>query len=469
MLPPYDPWVTATVAFDVALAARARPAAIEARVRQRLGALLEAARRRSPLMRKALAGHDPATVRLDALPVTTKRDLMARFDEWVGDPEVEHDALARFMADPKRVAEPYIGRYIAWESSGSSGEPAMFLQDAAAMAVYDALEGLRRPVWGHAGRLLDPWGLADRTVFVGAIDGHFASNVSLERLRRLNPLLRERVHAISFLQPLESLCRALETRNPTVLATYPTQAVLLAEERVAGRLKISPREVWTGGETLTPAMRGVVQDAFGCKVVNTYGSSECFTIASDCPQGRLHLNADWVILESLDDEGRPAAPGTAGRTTLLTNLANHVQPIVRYDLGDRVTLHATRCACGSQLPTIDVQGRCEEVLRVPAGRGRTLSVLPLAVGTVLEEEAGLYDFQLRQRTPACLELRSGLRGAAAERDLRRARGALGAFLARQGAHGVQVECHPGEPLTVGRSGKIPRIVVDPAGEPPSGR
>ena len=29
----------------------------------------------------------------------------------------------------------------------------------------------------------------------------------------------------------------------------------LAEEQAAGRLKIRPREVWTGGETLTPAMR----------------------------------------------------------------------------------------------------------------------------------------------------------------------------------------------------------------------
>jgi phenylacetate-coenzyme A ligase PaaK-like adenylate-forming protein len=467
MLPPYDPWITATVAFDVALTARARPVAIETRARQRLVALLEAARRRSPLMRQALAGRDPAALRLDALPVTTKRELMARFDEWVGDPEVERATLVRFMADPRRIAEPYLGRYVAWESSGSSGEPAMFLQDAGAMAVYDALEALRRPQWGDAGRLLDPWGVADRTVFVGAIDGHFASNVSLERLRRLNPLLRERVHTISFLQPLESLCRAIEARDPTVLATYPTQAVLLAEERAAGRLKIAPREVWTGGETLTRAMRRLIERAFGCHVVNTYGSSECLTIASDCPHGHLHLNADWVVLEPVDDAGRPVEPGTPGRTTLLTNLANHVQPIVRYDLGDRVTLHAAPCACGSRLPAIDVEGRCDDILRMPAGEGRTVSVLPLAVGTVLEEEAGLYDFQLRQRTPACLELRSGLRGAAAERDLRRARGALGEFLARQGAHGVHVECHPGEPLTVGRSGKTPRIVVDCAVDAPS--
>jgi phenylacetate-coenzyme A ligase PaaK-like adenylate-forming protein len=410
-------------------------------------------------VRRLLDGRDPAKVRLDALPTMRKRELMAAFEEWVGDPEVERAQLRRFLADPTRIAEPYVGRYVAWESSGSSGEPAMFLQDAAALAVYDALEALRRPSWGAARQWLDPWGLSDTTVFVGATGGHFASNVSIERLRRLNPLLRDRVHALSFLQPLEHLCRALETHRPTIIATYPTQAVLLAEEQTAGRLKIAPREIWTGGETLTPAMRRVVQRAFSCAVVNSYGASECLTMASDCAHGRLHLNSDWVILEPVDEQGRAVEPGATGSTTLLTNLANVAQPLIRYDIGDRVAIHRDRCACGSHLPAIDVEGRCDDMLRVPGAHGRRVSVLPLAIGTVLEEEAGLFDFQVLQCAPDRLELRSGLRGAAAEPALRRARTALASFLARQGAHGVRVECHAGEPMSVGRTGKIPRIRI----------
>ena len=39
-LPPYDPWTTAAVAFDVAMAAMAQPAEIEARAQRRLVALL---------------------------------------------------------------------------------------------------------------------------------------------------------------------------------------------------------------------------------------------------------------------------------------------------------------------------------------------------------------------------------------------------------------------------------------------
>ena len=458
-LPPYDPWLSSTVAFDVVLATRARAPALAARASQRLASLLEHASRRSPLVRRMLDGRDPATATLSQLPATRKRDLMAAFEEWVGDPEVERTQLRRFLADPTRIAEPYVGRYLAWESSGSSGEPAMFLQDARALAVYDALEALRRPSSSGSRQWLDPWGIADSTVFVGATDGHFASNVSIERLRRLNPLLRDRVHALSFLQPIEHLCRALEMRRPSVVATYPTQAVLLAEEQMAGRLKIAPREIWTGGETLTPSMRQVVQRAFACPVVNSYGASEFLTIASDCSHGRLHLNSDWVILEPVDEEGRAVEHGTTGSTTLLTNLANHAQPLIRYDIGDRVAIAKETCACGSHLPVIDVQGRCDDILRLRGAHGATVTVLPLAVGTVLEEEAGLFDFQLLQRAGDRLELRSGLRSGDAERALRRARTALAGFLARLGAHGVHIECHAGEPMSVGRSGKIPRIMV----------
>jgi len=464
-LPPYDPWLTSTVAFDVMLASRAREPALAARARQRLATLLEHGSRRSPLVRAMLDGRDPATVPLASLPVMRKRDLMAAFEDWLGDPEVERTQLRRFLADPTRIAEPYVGRYVAWESSGSSGEPAMFLQDARALAVYDALEALRRPSANGARPWLDPWGITDTTVFVGATDGHFASNVSIERLRRLNPLLRDRLHAVSFLQPLEHLCRALELRRPSVIATYPTQAVLLAEEQMAGRLDIAPREVWTGGETLTPCMRRMVQQAFSCTVVNSYGASEFLTIASDCSRGRLHLNSDWVILEPVDAEGRAVERGTSGATTLLTNLANHAQPLIRYDIGDRVAIAAEPCDCGSHLPVIDVQGRCDDILRVRGAHGSPVSVLPLALGTVLEEEAGLFDFQLLQRAPDRLELRSGLRGGDAEQALRRARTALAGFLARLGAQRVHIECHAGEPMRVGRSGKIPRVVVHESTQP----
>ncbi len=406
-----------------------------------------------------LRGRDLSGLELHRLPVMRKAELMDRFDDWVTDPAVRLGALRAFTADPACIGEPFLGRYTVWESSGSSGTPGIFVQDAAAMAVYDALEALRRPVLRPLQRILDPWGMHERIAFVGAIGGHFASTVSIERLRRLNPVLGARIHSISFLQPMAELAARLNTLAPTVLATYPSAAVLLATERLAGRLLVEPQEVWTGGEGLSPTMRGFVQETFNSPVADSYGASEFLALASECRAGGLHLNSDWAILESVDDHGRPVPAGESGSTTLLTNLANRLQPLIRYDLGDSVTVHAQACACGSALPRIDVQGRADDTLRLMARNGRSVCVLPLAISTVLEDEAGLFDFQLVQQGPSELLLRTRMCGRAAHQKLQHARTVLGAFLAGQGAPGVRIECHCNEPSRGGRSGKVQRILA----------
>ena len=301
--------------------------------------------------------------------------------------------------------------------------------------------------------------LAGPPVFVGAIDGHFASNVSLERLRRLNPWLAPRLHALSFLQPIAALVAQLNALQPGLLATYPTAAALLAEEQQAGRLHIAPGAVCTGGETLSPAEKDHVAMALGCAVHDSYGASEFLALAAACRLGRLHLNADWALLEPVDERGRPVPDGQPGATTLLTNLANQVQPILRYDLGDRVTLRGRGCACGSTLPVIEVQGRDDDLLRVAGAAGREVRLLPLALCTVLEERAGVFDFQLCRLDRQTLELRLGESTRAGAGNARRALTALQDFLQSQGAPQVQVRLSGEPPGARGRSGKLKRVLA----------
>ena len=453
VLPPFDPWLCGVVAGDISIAAFAGDAGLADRRSKRLRALLDSAARRSRLYARLLKGAHLPAAQLQDLPVMRKRELMAQFDDWVS------DSAVRFTRDATLVAEPYLGRYMVWESSGSTGEPGIFLQDPQAMAVYDALEALRRPGITSLRRMMDPWMLQERIVFVGATGGHFASMVSTERLRRIHPALSGTLHAVSFLQPLSALTAQLRALRPTIIATYPSAAVLLAEERLAGRLDIALNEVWTGGETLAASMRTFVGDAFGCPVTNNYGASEFLSLASECHCGRLHLNSDWAIIESVDDHGRAVPAGEAGATCLLTNLANHVQPIIRYDLGDRVTMRVDRCACGSHLPAIEVQGRCDDSLRLGASGADTVSVLPLALSTVLEDDAGLFDFQLVQESPTDLLLSTSMAGADADGALQRARAVLAEFLRRQGVTAVQIRCSADTPGQREPSGKIKRVLV----------
>ena len=461
MQPPFDPWLSTTVAADVAAAAHANTAALAARQERRLAAVISSAIHKSPFYRHLLKGAGSHGIGLRDLPVVRKAELMRRFDEWCTDPAIRIDALQRFLADPANIGRPFLGRYVVWESSGSSGEPGMFVQDAAAMAAYDALEALRRPDLVPMRHLVDPWELAERIVFIGAVGGHFASTVSIERLRLLNPLLARRLSSVSFLQPLERLVADVQQRAPTVFATYPSVAVVLADAALAGRLKISVREIWTGGETLTASMRRHVQQAFGCPVVNSYGASEFLSLACECAHGSLHLNSDWAILEPVDSHGCAVPAGSAGATTLLTNLANHVQPLLRYDIGDQVTLQAERCGCGSRLPVIAVSGRCDDTLHLRGRSGREVAILPLALSTVLEERAALFDFQLDQQGPGELTLSTAAHGADASRLLHRARGTLAAFLHEQGAAQVQIHCRTGRAPQRGRSGKRQRVIASP--------
>jgi phenylacetate-coenzyme A ligase PaaK-like adenylate-forming protein len=273
------------------------------------------------------------------------------------------------------------------------------------------------------------------------------------------------LHAVSFLQPLPRLVESLNALQPTTLATYPSVAVLLAQEQSAGRLRISPWRVWTGGEALTPAMRARVSQAFGAEVVGSYGASEFLSIASECEHGVLHVNSDWVLLEPVDERGRPVPPGCGSVTTLLTNLANHVQPLIRYDLGDRLTVMERACACGSRLPAVQVVGRADDQLRLCRRDGRPVDLPPLALCTVLEDEAGLFDFQLVQQGPRDLLLQSPVHGRDAARMMRRARVVLLAYLNCQGLECVRVRSRTGAASTVGASGKHPRIVADASGVP----
>jgi phenylacetate-coenzyme A ligase PaaK-like adenylate-forming protein len=267
------------------------------------------------------------------------------------------------------------------------------------------------------------------------------------------------LRSFSILQPVGALVSQLNDFGPTVLATYPTAAAMLAEESRRGALRIRPAEVWTGGETLSPAVRQQVIDTWGCALRNSYGASEFFSIAWECAQGSMHVNSDWVLLEAVDAAHRPVPLGELSHTTLLTNLANTAQPVIRCDIGDRIRWRATACACGSALPVVEVQGRDDAPLRMAGRGGRAVTLLPLAVTSVIEEEAAEFDFQLHREDAHTLMLRLGAGGANESQRIARCQAVLRAFGARQGVVGLKVLVQCGQPLQHGRSGKLQRVLA----------
>ena len=457
----FDPLRLSAVSMDLMAVNRGTPQGITERQQARLAQLITSTLHGSRLYQKFWSGSTTGQTPLYKLPFVTRKQLMEDFDDWVTDPQLKLNALRAFTANPARIAEPWLGRYMVWESSGTSGQPGIFVQDTQTMAVYDALEMLRRHAPPRAPNWLDPLGLTERTAFIGAIDGHFASYASVRRLCAINPWLARNTRSFSILDPTPKLVKELNAFAPKVIATYATAATLLADEAKRGNLHIGPREIWTGGEPLGYAGRAHIERHLGGVVRNSYGASEFLAMGWECSHGHMHLNADWVILEPVDEHYRPVPAGQPSHSVLLTHLANAVQPLIRYDLGDRVTFQAERCTCGSPLPVIEVQGRQDDRLVMAGHNGRPVTLLPLALSTVLEDYAGVFDFHLYQIDDRTLMLHLPLEGAEGKLAVARCCAALKAFAETQGMVPIEIHVELGKNMPHGRSGKACHIVANP--------
>ena len=103
--------------------------AIAAAANARFDALVRFARSHSPFYREAWAPLPDGPLKLAELPVVTKRALMTSFDDWCTDRSVTRAAIDGFLAQRSHIGERFLGRYIVWTSSGSTGEPGIFVQD----------------------------------------------------------------------------------------------------------------------------------------------------------------------------------------------------------------------------------------------------------------------------------------------------------------------------------------------------
>jgi phenylacetate-CoA ligase len=454
------------ILMDLVRAKRGGPPALARRRDTRLAGLVAHARTSSPYYRALYHGLPAGNLPLGDLPPVDKPQLMAHFDDWVTDPGVTRADLEAFVADPALIGSRYRGRYLACTSSGTTGHPGLFVHDPAAVACYRA-QGLRaagaaldaaRDAGLGAGRLLAVARRGVRTAVVVGTGGHFAGVVWLESERRRSRGRRRALRLFSVQQPLDRLVQGLNGFNPALLVGYASALELLAGEQDAGRLHIRPVVVASTGEPLGD--RAHLAAALGCEVRNVYATSEFSPLALECSRGWLHANSDWVILEPVEADYRPTPAGQPSHTVLLTNLANRVQPLIRYDLGDSVIAKPGPCECGNPLPAIRVAGRHDDVLHVDDARGATVSVLPLAITAPIDHAPGVHRCQLVQSGPAVLRVRLALEpDADADAVWQDLAAKLGGFLAGQGLANVRLVRAEEPPEQGGRSGKFHQVIA----------
>ena len=341
---------------------------IEARQLRNLRRLVDRARRDSPLFCRLYAGLPPtAKIELHDLPVNHKPELMAEFDDWLTIRSLPLERAREHLRDLRKVGVP-IGDVAVFQTSGTSGEPAVIvLSETFVEYAYGIM--LARFERYHRKLVRDVRKLGDRVTITGG-NGHFAGNGFNKLVQRLNPRLAKGfgVTFVEAEQPIGQLVDRLNAiGNIAWIVTYPSMLAILIREKEAGRLRIEPAFITTGGETLTDELRKRAERAFPSLkygIADPYGCTECLALSFECSHGRKHVNEDWVILEAVDEAMQPVPDGTLSATVLLTVLANEVQPFIRYDLGDCIRFDRDACACGSPFRSFQVEGRQATLVRV---------------------------------------------------------------------------------------------------------
>ncbi len=126
--------------------------------------------------------------------------------------------------------------------------------------------------------------------------------------------------------------------------------------------------VITSSEKLLPQMRDVFKEVYGCKTFDGWGSVEACGLATECDRGSMHISPDAGLIEVLDDNLNPVAPGIEG-SVYCTGFLNYDQPLIRYKIGDRMILSDKTCTCGRNMAVIqEIAGRIEDVIVGRDGR-----------------------------------------------------------------------------------------------------
>lgn len=204
---------------------------------------------------------------------------------------------------------------------------------------------------------------------------------------------------------MESYIQIINRRREQHMMGYVDAIDELATfARMRGIRVRSLRSIMACAGTVTRETRANIEAVFQARVHNQYGSRECAGIACECDRGGHHIYANRIMVEVVDDAGRPVSAGKTGRL-LITLLQNRAFPMIRYDIGDIGAISTDACSCGRPYPMLDrVEGRAAEFLRSTDGGYVSPVYIRHLIG-VVHNPGFIRRFQLEQMSRNTFALR----------------------------------------------------------------
>jgi len=169
----------------------------------------------------------------------------------------------------------------------------------------------------------------------------------------------------------------------TVLHCTPSYALYLAETAKARGVvdKLNLRIGCFGAEPWSDESRRELEEALNIKAYDSYGLSEMMGpgVAFECQeQDGLHIWEDHFLIEILDKNEQPCAPGEPGEL-VITSLTKEAMPLIRYHTGDVTYIMEGKCSCGRTSRKLHrFLGRADDMLIV-----RGINVFPSQIEDVL--------------------------------------------------------------------------------------
>jgi phenylacetate-CoA ligase len=313
----------------------------------------------------------------------TKTEMMAHFDELITDRALTREAAENALAATRDEPRPLPGGYLCMATGGSSGQRGIFAYDPASVAEFVCLLfRTRLAALGAATTAAVP---ELSFAMVGASSAVHGTSF-VPSLLAGSPIRFARVPVTLSVRQIAGRLNRLQ---PQGLFGYPSVLARLAAEQRAGRLNIAPQVVNCTAEQLQPQFRAAIRQAFGAPVFNTFATTEGLAGSSGPDDPFITLATDSCIVELVDAARRPVPPGTASAKVLVTNLYNHLQPLIRYELNDSFTQQPAAALHGHL--RVSVEGRADEILHYDHA-----DIHPLVLRSALLAQPGVLDYQVRQ-------------------------------------------------------------------------
>lgn len=197
--------------------------------------------------------------------------------------------------------------------------------------------------------------------------------------------------------------KAISDYNIKTLVAYPSAAYALAKGCLDKGIRVPLKAVLTTSETLNPAKKQIISNAFECKVYDFYGGGERICYIHTCEYGSYHIIMEYGVTELV-----PAKPPNDDSYRIIaTGFWNMAMPLIRYNIGDLIQLSDNTCPCGRAFPVVKkIIGRESNILTTPSGRTLGVTAIEDIMENVLfsMKTMNILEAQMIQESPDVMTL-----------------------------------------------------------------